>query len=102
MITREEAENKAKLIMKHYGNWMMDLGKYPGSLEDLINEVYDSFEQHIKSLKAQLANTEQLTCESCGWYDEKRCMNPNGIAYNGDNAVYTDDYCKDHTPKDTQ
>lgn len=37
-----------------------------GFFDDAI-EYVDRLEQHIKSLEAQLANTEQLTCDGCRW-----------------------------------
>lgn len=58
MITREEA----KKCMDFDSNAERMSTKRNNAL---IDKIYDSFEQHIKSLEAQLTNTEQLTCEGC-------------------------------------
>lgn len=58
MITREEA--KKKLWSSGSINTLSKV-----ECDSIINEVFDSLEQHIKSLEAQLSNKEQLTCEGC-------------------------------------
>lgn len=56
MITREEYETVLK--NGNVAECIIASGAYISSLE-----------QHIKSLEAQLDNTEQLTCIGCKYYD---------------------------------
>lgn len=64
MITREEFEYKALEILKEYSNidFGCDMSENNKRITEAIKEL-EALQQHIKSLEAQLANTEQLTCE---------------------------------------
>ena len=60
-------------------------------------------EYELEALQEQLSTNDlQLGCNGCKWYEPKRCMNMNSIAYNGDNAVYENDFCRDYEPKDSE
>lgn len=68
-----------------------------------------SFGSYFESIKTahditvdEIVNYELKTkscCETCKHWYEKSCMNLDGIAYGGTNAVYEDDYCKDYEEK---
>lgn len=83
MITREEAKkwNRLSTVFEHH-----------------IDKIYNSFEQHIKDLEAQLINTKQLTCDECAYDDSTYgCQCP----FNCTRSL--DDDTKDYyTPKDQQ
>lgn len=75
---------------------------------DLIEDISFNFNEddsviiktYIESLESRIAKLEaHKTCESCKYWCGKSCMNMDGIAYGGTNAVYEDDYCKDHEEK---
>ena len=59
----------------------------------LSDSALDEYKQQVKELESP------RTCEGCKWHKGKQCMNLNSIAFNGDNAVYNDDYCNDYEPK---
>lgn len=66
MITREEAhkymwDKNNECPSMRWGNHLT-IRNY---VDLMIDDIYDSLEQHIKSLEAQLSNTEQLTCKDC-------------------------------------
>lgn len=66
MITREEALSDKPFIQAECEKCdYVDLYYNDSAYKRMINQIYDGFEQHIKSLEAQLANTEQLTCKDC-------------------------------------
>lgn len=87
MITREEFDFNFNRL------------GYVGKAE--VAKLYiNSLEQHIKSLEAQLANTGQLTCESCVFCGEDCAVLEMIIAQFGfevENCI-----CPNHTQKDTQ
>lgn len=56
--------------------------------------------QKISQLQARIKELEEpKTCATCKYWYEKSCSNNDGIAYNGTNAVYEYDYCKDYEQK---
>lgn len=91
MITREEAYIIGESIK------VPSMEQRSERIKEFINTVYDSFEQHIKSHEAQLANTEQLTCDRCKfWKDYRKC--PMADYEN----VSPKNYCYNFYPKDTK
>lgn len=84
-MTRDEA-------LEELLNCENEYGLNPSDVYAVVSKIYDELE----ALQAR------NTCEGCKWYEPKRCMNTNSIAYNGDNAVYEDDFCKDYEQKDKE
>lgn len=65
MITREEALKSEPLVTPNgYYNKVYKKSEYTAII-NLIFDQQDQLQQHINSLEAQLANTEQLTCYEC-------------------------------------
>lgn len=62
-----------------------------------LQSLLDLKQQEISVLESKVG--EVKTCGTCKYWYEKSCSNNDGIAYNGTNAVYEDDYCKDYEAK---
>lgn len=87
---------KALVILKNGIKLMEEaIEKNPLCTMELTSEIM-IYEEAIAELETH------DNCGSCKWYLDKRCKNPFGIAFNGDNAVYKDDYCSDYEAKESE
>ncbi|MFA5040033.1 MAG: hypothetical protein WC464_00165 [Bdellovibrionales bacterium] len=87
---------KALDILQKTRAQLEDSHEFSKMYDDAISEL-EALQQHIKSLEAQLANTEQLTCKTCKWFKKDYC---NNLDFPID---YSDlQSCRMHELKDTQ
>lgn len=68
--------------------------------KEAVLKIVQIAKLYIKSLEELNKHLEHTnTCGTCKYWYDKSCSNNDGIAYNGTNAVYEDDYCKDYEAK---